>query len=57
MVELQNMVDELQHEENIDKEEEKEDDQIESSSTNNGGSGSKEEISDVTSAVALFDKL
>ena len=57
MVELQNLVDELQHEENITKEEAEDDEQIDSSK-NNGGSGSKEnEVSDTTSAVALYEKL
>jgi hypothetical protein len=58
MVELQNIVDELQHEENINLEENKDEEKQIDSSENNGGSGSKEtEISDVSSAVALFDKL
>ena len=52
MVELENLVDELQHEENITKEEDKEEDQIDSSKNN-----TKQEVSDVTSAVALYNKL
>lgn len=55
MIELQNLVDELNHEENMNNDEDKgEDDQIDSSSQNNGKAN---EVSDVTSSVALFDKL
>ena len=51
MTELENLVDELQHEENLRIEQEE--GQIDSTKEN-GGSG---EISDVSSSIALFDKL
>jgi hypothetical protein len=53
MVELQNIVDEIQHEANLKAEEKKEEDQIDSSKE----AQEKEEVSDVTSSIALFDKL
>lgn len=56
MIELQNLVEELQQEENVNLEENKEEDQIDSNQ-NNGGSGSNNEVSDVTSSQALYDKL
>lgn len=47
-------MDEIQHEANLKTEEGKDDDQID---TKKDGDGEKEEVSDVTSSIALFDKL
>ena len=58
MTELQNIIDEMQHEDNIEKGGDGEtngENQIDSAK-DNGGSGGNQ-VSDVTSAIALFDKL
>ena len=54
MTELENLVSELQHEDNLQKQNELEVNQIDSTADKNGVSGDNFETS---SAIALFDKL